>query len=509
MVEITAFRALRYAPSFATSLSDVVAPPYDVIAAAELRRLWERDPYNVVRLILPAGDLPPAERDRGYQLAPQRLRTWKERGVLVPDEQPSLYLYRQRFRLPSGEARTRQGFFALARLTEWGEGIHRHELTLPGPISDRVQLLDACQANLSSVFGLYSDPRQEVIGLLTAQVGGLAPMAEAVDDRGVWHGLWQVSDPRAVQRVAALLRERPLIVADGHHRYTAALQYRDRRHLAGPNGGHAAPWDYVLCYLGAVEDPGLVILPTHQALRGLDGASSESLLGTLGGRFALHEEPALAALLERLSTLADAPEVVLGAVVQGSRYYLLQAPRPERSGAPEDSLDVSALRRWAVEPLLGASADLEAHLRYTHEAPEAAAWVSTGQADVAFILRPTPLTQVRSVALAGRVMPQKSTYFYPKLLSGLVFYDYACWRPEVGPIREWKVAELSSRLICALLRRRAAAKQRIYRLAPVAEAACGHHHAFALQLCAAYTESSASDFLPCLAPGALVEDGEC
>jgi uncharacterized protein (DUF1015 family) len=237
-------------------------------------------------------------------------------------------------------------------------------------------------------------------------------------------------------------------VADGHHRYTAALQYRNRRRLAGPNGGHTAPWDYVLFYLGAVEDPGLVILPTHQALRGLDGTSSESLLGRLGAHFALHEEPALAALLLKLSTLADAPEVVLGAVVQGSRYYLLQASRPERPGAPEDSLDVSTLRRWGVEPLLeacGAPADLEAHLRYTHEAPEAAAWVSTGQADVAFILRPTPLAQVQSVALAGRVMPQKSTYFYPKLLSGMVFYDYACWRPEVCPTREQKVPELSSR----------------------------------------------------------------
>lgn len=425
MVEIRAFRALRYGPRFATRLSEVTAPPYDVIGAPELRQLWERDPHNVARLILPAGDLSPAER--GYQLAAQRLRAWKESDVLVADAQPSLYLYRQSFRLPTGEARTRQGFFALARLTEWGEGIYPHELTLPSPVSDRVRLLDACQANLSSVFGLYSDPRQEIAGVLSAAAEGREPVAEVLDDYGVGHGLWAVSDPAAVQRVAALLRERPVVVADGHHRYTAALQYRNQRRQEGPDGGQAAPWEYVLLYLGALEDPGLLVLPTHQALHGLSGLGAERLVAELRARFTLQEEPALATLLEKMATLDGTSEVVLGALVQGSRYYLLRAARPERPGAPEESLDVSVLRRWAVEPLLeacGSPAGLEAHLRYTHEAHEAAAWVGDGQADVAFILRPTPLAEVQSVAVAGRVMPQKSTYFHPKLLTGLVFYSY-------------------------------------------------------------------------------------
>jgi uncharacterized protein (DUF1015 family) len=447
MVEIRAFRALRYAPSLSVSLSDVVAPPYDVIGAAELRRLWERDPYNVVRLILPAGDLAPSQREQGYHLAHTRLRTWKERGVLIPDVQPSLYLYQQRFRLPNGEARTRQGFFALARLTEWGEGIYRHELTLPGPVSDRIRLLAACQANLCGIFGLYRDPQQEVTSLLAAQAHGRPPLGEAVDDQGVWHGLWQITDPHVVQRVTRLLAGRPVIVADGHHRYTAALQYRNRQRLAHPNGAHAAPWDYVLFYLGAFEDPGLVILPTHQVLHTLGGFTPGGFAGQMRRRFLVSEEPALAAMLEKLARLAAAPEVVMGAVVPGTRYYLLQAERPEVPGAPEESLDVSVLRRWVVEPLLqqhAPGAALEEHLRYTHEAAEAAAWVSTGQADVAFILRPTPLAQVQSVALAHRVMPQKSTYFYPKLLSGLVFYDYSQGSHHVPPQPEEMAAALQA-----------------------------------------------------------------
>jgi len=390
-------------------------------------------------LILPAGDLPPSQRELGYRLASERLQAWKEAGVLVSDPQPSLYLYQQQFRLPKGQPRSRLGFFALARLTEWGEGIYRHEMTLPGPVADRIRLLEACQANLSSIFGLYSDPRQEVIGLLADRAAGRAPQLEARDDHGVWHGLWRISDAEVLQRVTELVRAQPVVVADGHHRYTAALEYRNRQRRANVAGGVAAPWDYVLVYLGAFEDPGLVILPTHQVVHGLEGFAPERFVEQLRGRFVVRQEPALAALLEGLDDLADAPEVVLGAVVQGSRYYRLEAARPVTSAAPEEALDVSVLRRWAVEPLLrqhGAEAHLEGHLHYTHEASEAAARVSAGQADVAFILRPTPLEQVRSVALARRVMPQKSTYFYPKLLSGLVFYDYAQWREDTLTLPE-------------------------------------------------------------------------
>ncbi|MDI7276290.1 MAG: DUF1015 domain-containing protein [Anaerolineae bacterium] len=439
MVDILGFRALRYSPSFAASLSEVVAPPYDVIDPCQLRQLWGRNPYNVVRLILPAADLPPAEHDRGYRLAAERLQSWKDRGILVADAQPSLYLYRQHFRLPSGEERVRQGFFALARLTEWGGGIYRHELTLQGPISDRLRLLNACQANLSSVFGLYSDPHGEVIECLTGAADGLPPISEAVDDRGVWHGLWQVSDPRVLRAVAGLVRDRPVVVADGHHRYTAALEYRNRQRARGRNGRDHAPWDHVLLYLGALEDPGLVVLPTHRVVHSLRGFAPARFVAAMQEGFAVHEQPSLAALLERLASLVDAPGVVLGAALQGARYYLLETARPASPQAPEEALDVSVVRRRIVEPLLAqhrADADLAAHLRYTHDASEAAAWVSTGHADLALLLRPTPLEQVRSIALANRVMPQKSTYFYPKLLSGLVFYDYALWQEDPSPLAQ-------------------------------------------------------------------------
>lgn len=424
MVDIMPFRALRYAHPFSDPLSSVVAPPYDVIGPAELKQLWERSQHNVVRLIRPAADLPAAERERGYHLAPERLRTWKKEGVLVPDDRPSLYFYRQRFRLSGGQMRTRHGFFALVRLTEWGEGVFRHELTLPGPVSDRVRLLGACQANLSPVFGLYSDPEQEVTGLLVEGSEDVPPIGEVQDDHGVWHGLWQVSDPAIIGRVVAFLRERSVVIADGHHRYTAALQYRNSCRAAGHADGEAIPSDYALFYLGALEDPGLAILPTHQVLHGLAGFTPEGFRALMEDHFSIKEEQDPAAVLDGLTESQDA---LLGAVVQGGPGYLLRAARPENPAAPEEALDVSLLRRYAVEPLLrhyDAVGNLEGHLRYTHDAAEAAGWVRAGEANVAFIVRSTPLEQVRTVALARRVMPQKSTYFHPKPLTGLVFFDH-------------------------------------------------------------------------------------
>ena len=438
MVEISAFRALRYTASWADSLATVVAPPYDVIGAAELKRLWDRSPYNVVRLILPAGDLPPAQRERGHSLAAERLRAWKRMGVLAADPQPSLYLYEQQFRL-AGELKIRRGFFALARLTEWGEGIYRHELTLPGPVSDRIHLLAACQANLSSIFGLYSDPQQEIISALRLAAGSSSPAAEATDDRGVSHRLWVICDQGTIRRVAALMRTRAVVVADGHHRYTAALEYRNQQraaHSTSTSKG-TAPWDYVLFYFDAFEDPGLVILPTHQVVHGLAGFAPQEFIARIRTDMVVRELPSLAALAEGLADAGDARTVALGAILAGSGYYLLETGRPSLPQRPEEGLDVSVLRHRLIEPLLqrhGANADLEGHLWYTHEMEEAASWVERGQAQVAFILRPTPLEQVRSVALAQRVMPQKSTYFYPKVLSGLVIYDHTQWESQENPL---------------------------------------------------------------------------
>ena len=428
MVEIIGFPALRYAPTRVGSLAGVIAPPYDVIDDEELRRLWASGPHNAVRLILPAGDLPPAERSGGYGLAAERLRAWKEQGILVPDPQPSIYLYRQRFTLPGEGPRVRQGFFALVRLTGWGAGIHPHEGTLPGPVCDRLQLLEACQANLGSIFGLYADPQQEVMAALLEGVDERAPAAEGVDGHGIWHGLWPVSEPGVLRRVTSLLRQRPVVVADGHHRYTAALTYRDRKRAADGAAGQVSPWDYALFCLYAFEEPGLVVLPTHQVVAGLRGFDADRLAAEpdLTG----HELPSLAALLEALARPAPADVAVVGVVVRGPRYRLLELERPAQPATPEEALDVSLLRRRLVEPLLrrhGAGTHLEPHLRYSHQAEQAAAWVVAGQADVAFLVRPTPLDQVRAVALAGRLMPQKSTYFYPKVYSGLVFYDHTVW----------------------------------------------------------------------------------
>src|SRR6266571_4298605 len=305
MAVVRPLAGLRYDPAHAGEVGQLLAPPYDVITAAEQAELYARSPYNVIRLILPR------EAERGAAAA-QTLRDWIAAGILAPDPEPALYLYTQQFSLPDGSTRRRDGLLCRLRLEDFSSGVVRpHERTLPGPKADRLALLRATGANLSAIFGLYARPGEPVRELLAgAELG--APL---VDVSG-WHQLWRVTDAAAIARVEAALADQTIIIADGHHRYETALAYRDEQ-----PGNEAAT--YILAYLANMEEEGVVILPTHR---------------------------------------------------------LVRAP-------------------------LG---------------PDVAA-VEAGRAAVAFLLNPPSMAQVREVCLAGEVMPEKSTYFYPKLATGLVF----------------------------------------------------------------------------------------
>ncbi len=384
----------RYDPARVGDIGQVLAPPYDVITPAEQAELYARSPYNVIRLILPR------EAERGATAA-RTLREWIDAGILRPDPEPAVYLYSQQFSLPDGSTRRRDGLLCRLRLEDFASGVVRpHERTLPGPKADRLAILRATGANLSAIFGLYDRAGEPVRELL----GGAALGAPLVDVSG-WHQLWRVSDSAAIARVQAALAQESIIIADGHHRYETALAYRDEQ-----PGNEAA--EYVLAYLANMEEEGVVILPTHRLVRGplrVDGPTLEARL---------REAFALEPLDPRRRRSAGEIDCVLPD--RPLRLRAGPAARARLGDLPPvlRELEVELLRRAILEPILGAGAE---ELDFTHEDDEALAAVTDGRAAVAFLVNPPSMAQVRQVCLAGEVMPEKSTYFYPKLATGLVF----------------------------------------------------------------------------------------
>ena len=394
MAAVRPLAGLRYDPARAGDVGQLLAPPYDVITAAEQAELYARSPYNVIRLILPR------EAERGAAAA-RTLGEWIAGGILAPDPEPALYLYTQQFSLPDGSTRRRDGLLCRLRLEDFSSGVVRpHERTLPGPKADRLALLRATGANLSAIFGLYARPGEPVRELLGGQKLG-APL---VDVSG-WHQLWRVTDASVIARVQAALAPETIIIADGHHRYETALAYRDQQ-----PGNEAA--GYVLTYLANMEEEGVVILPTHRLVRGPLGLDAAALEARLGESFVLES------LDPRRRRVAGEIDCVLPA--RRLRLRAGPAARERLRGLPPvlRGLEVELLRRAILEPILDVRPE---GLDFTHDDEEAIAAVEAGRAAVAFLLNPPSMAQVREVCLAGEVMPEKSTYFYPKLATGLVF----------------------------------------------------------------------------------------
>jgi uncharacterized protein (DUF1015 family) len=395
MAVVSPFRALRYDPARVGDLAAVVAPPYDVISPAQQDALYDRSPYNVVRLILPR------EAARA-EAAAATLRAWMVSGVLTRDPRPALYFYSQEFSLKDGSRHRRDGVLCRLGLEEFGTGVVRpHERTFPGPKADQLALLRATGAYLSPIFGLYARPRERFHDV--AGIAG-APMLEIVQDDGEVHRVWRVDDAPAVERVAAALAPETIFIADGHHRYETALAYRGERGADGPRS--------VLAFLSNMEEEGLLVLPTHRLLRVPLRLASADFEERLRECFAV--EP----LTLGTPRPAGAIDVVLP-----DRHLRLRAREAARAcvthlPASVRGLDVALLHGAILEPMLGAgSRDLE----FTHDDDEAALAVASGRSTAAFLLNPPTVAAVRAVCLAGELMPEKSTYFYPKLASGLVF----------------------------------------------------------------------------------------
>ncbi len=419
------FRALRYDAARVT-LTDVVAPPYDVIDDPYRDTLYERNPYNVVRLILNR------DADR-YTSSARQLRDWIGSSVLRQDEVPALWLYRQAF-THAGRPFERTGVIGAMRLEPFSSGrVRPHERTLSGPKEDRLRLLQACHVNLSPIFGLYAD-QPGLLDQAGAAAARQAPPIDLTDDFGVRHRAWPLADHARIGEITASLASETIYIADGHHRYETALGFRDRLRAQGGLADDA-PANFIMTYLCSMDDPGLLVLPTHRILSGLQDFDSAAFVSALRRDFEVRSFPrsieGRAQLLAALS--AGRARGHFGVALRGAD--LLYEIRPSSDevidrAAPElppvvRRLDVTILDRLILRGVLGLNADDAAragHLRYSHEEAEAFRSVESDSAEVSFLLGPPDLDQVRAVCLSGETMPQKSTYFHPKLLTGLVFH---------------------------------------------------------------------------------------
>jgi uncharacterized protein (DUF1015 family) len=429
MADVTTFRGLRYRDDL--PLDDVVAPPYDVLSAAQAVDLRARSPYNAVHVDLP---VPPgaAADEEAYRRAATTFRSWQDQGVLVRDAQPGIVVTDQMYRGPDGQERTRRGFVARLRLADLEERVVLpHERTHAGPKVDRLRLYHATHADLSTVFLLFPDEDGSAGRALDAAAAGLPPATwrEARDGDGTVHRSAAVAGP-AAERVAQALRGRPVYIADGHHRYETALVYRDERRAVGDFTA-----DTLMVYLCSLGDPGLTVFPTHRLVHSVPPLSLARLLQLVASSFEVVGEPvkgpeAAQEMLEALPAQADPGRVFGLYLPRDEACVTVRAREPESSGrlaaggfSPTAAgLSVTVLHELLLGEALGLTHDdAERHVDYAKSVPEALAALATGRYELGAFLNATPVDQVRAVADRGEVMPQKSTYFYPKLPTGLVY----------------------------------------------------------------------------------------
>ncbi|HEV3071511.1 MAG TPA: DUF1015 domain-containing protein [Solirubrobacteraceae bacterium] len=418
MAEIEPLRALHYDLSNVGALSDVVAPPYDVIDAQQREELLGRSPYNVVAVDLPQAAA--AGRRDAYEAAGEQFESWQMQGAVVRDSEPAIWAHTQRYVGPDGVEQTRRGFFCRVRIEEYGPGgVRPHERTHPGPREDRLRLTRATRANMSPIFSLYSDPQRVAWAALEPATQG-EPWGEATDGEGTLHRIWRVADPQTIEAVKAATRSKELLIADGHHRYETARVYAQE---VGGEGEH----QYVLMCLVALEDPGLTVFPTHRLVKGLEPERQERLGQALKENFELAEVP-----LQDIAPPAGTGPLQLGYIdAHAKRAWRLTLKDQAIAEAalsghsePYRRLDTGILEALLLKSALGLSDDDISHLHnfgYARDTAQAVELVQSGAYDVAFLMRPTPVEQVREVAQEGENMPPKSTFFFPKLLTGLLF----------------------------------------------------------------------------------------
>jgi uncharacterized protein (DUF1015 family) len=431
MAEIIPFKALRYDPD-QVKLEDVLTQPYDKITPEMQSKYYERSTHNLVRIILGKAGETDTDAFNVYTRASEYLHDWRSSGILKQDAERGVYAYSQTFTVPgTRELQERRGLIALARIHDYADGvIYRHEQTLSKPRADRLNLLRATRAHFGQIFMLYSDPSNEIDTLLKSR-SEEDPDISLLDEYETLHRVWRISDPSLILAVQQAMRDKKLLIADGHHRYETALAYRNERRAETGGSDPNAAYEFVMMTLIPMESRGLVILPTHRIVHGLFDFDRERMMEAAGQFFNIDRIDIRSETRSATTLLGQAGEngtAFVAVTRQGP--YLMRAKQDAIQHALEHvptlqrDLDVVQLHRILLERVLGISEEAirnQENIRYERDAFEAISWVRQG-ANVAFLMNPAKINQVRDIAFGGEVLPQKSTDFYPKLLSGLAIY---------------------------------------------------------------------------------------
>lgn len=435
MADVKPFRGIHYDVQRVGDLTRVIAPPYDVISPEDQEALHNRHPRNIVHVDFGKerdGDGPGADR---YTRAAALYGEWRADGTLVRDAAPSLYYYEQEFTIPGKATYVRKGFLGALRLSRFGEGVvFPHERTHSRPKEDRLALMRATDAHMSPIFGLFSDPGDEVLTSLRGGMAG-APDLAATDDLGVRHRVWTVSDPEAVRGAVKGMADKGVFIADGHHRYETALAFRDEmrsRHKAGPD----AAYEHVLMFLCNMDDEGIVILPTHRGLHAVPAFSADDFLAKVRAVLPVETRGGSPEDAVRAVEAAGAHGKAIGWATGDGRYHVVSFPNLAEfcdrrlSGYPPQlrPLDVVLLHGFLFEQLLGVSPEAVTagrFVRYYKDAGKAAGDLASGAIQAAFFLNPVTIPEFRDVSLSGHVLPQKATFFYPKIGTGLLIFPVA------------------------------------------------------------------------------------
>jgi uncharacterized protein (DUF1015 family) len=428
MVRIAPFRGFFYNQKKIRDLSKVVTPPYDVISREEQDKLYRKSPYNFVRLDL-------SQEPDAYSNVAQLFQTWQSEGVFAQDEVPAIYFTTHRFSLPGGAVKERRGFFALTELRDLSAGdIRPHERTLAAPKEDRLRLMLASNAQFSPIFALYAQPKQTINRMLAEHTDGIAPSIELKTDGGDECRLWRVTDEDLIRDIQREMKDQPLLIADGHHRYEATLNYRDQiRAVRGEWNGREA-FNYIMAYFANMNDDNVVILPTHRLVRGYTPQPFLQLEENLQKYFYIEQYPKTPEgqgwFLKALKTGGKKQRLIGASFKRDPRYLILRLKNKrimqrlaKDLSAPLRELDVSALHLLVLEHILGLTPEQQTSggtIRYSQDEEAVLAALEKEDYQAAFILNPPKAEDILTIANGGEKMPQKSTYFYPKLISGLV-----------------------------------------------------------------------------------------
>jgi uncharacterized protein (DUF1015 family) len=432
MADVQAFRGIRYDLARVGTLSDVIAPPYDVIDAALQQKLYDQSPYNVIRLELNKESPSDTDADNRYTRAAGTLRDWQRDGILVQDSARSLYVYHQDFEV-EGKKYTRKGVMARVRLEPFGTGrIYPHEETLSGPKADRLKLSKATGTNLSQIFGLYPDEKGEVMAKLEAAVGRSLPV-QATDHLGVVSKVWAITDQSVHSAVTGLLGPKPIFIADGHHRYETGLKYLEEKRASGEVTNDDHPANFILMQLVSMQDSGLVILPTHRLVSGVGDLKADDVRKVLGAHFDFETVGNSATSARETWEMieSDGSQNAFGfgttadGVWQLARFKnaALMDQLSQDHSAEWRELAVAVLQRVVLDKALPEQGHGPAKCAYVHLIKEVTDAMAAKACQLAVMVPPASMEHVEHIAGNLEKMPPKSTYFYPKLLSGLVFHS--------------------------------------------------------------------------------------